>query len=79
MAAEGGVVGLVAALARHNVACAARLAQALGHHHEQVVADLAARTGKLVVPQLFWGNRHIVGFDPDALAELVAAYRATAA
>jgi glutaredoxin len=39
-------------------------------------AELAARTGQLVVPQLFWGDRHIVGFDPEALAELAAAYRA---
>ncbi len=46
---------------------------------ESARADLAARTGTLVVPQLFWGNRHIVGFDPDRLAELVAAYRAAAA
>ena len=40
-------------------------------------AELRARTGALVVPQLFWGGRHVVGFDPDALAELVAAYRAS--
>ena len=37
-------------------------------------AELEARTGALVVPQLFWGERHIVGYDPDALDELVAAY-----
>jgi glutaredoxin len=43
---------------------------------EQVRAELAARTGALVVPQLFWGHHHIVGFDPDSLTELVAAYRA---
>jgi glutaredoxin len=42
-------------------------------------AELAARTQKLVVPQLFWGDRHVVGFDPDALAELVQAYRESAA
>ena len=41
--------------------------------------ELAARTGELVVPQLFWADRHIVGFDPDALTELVHAYRATLA
>jgi glutaredoxin len=43
---------------------------------DEARAELAARTGELVVPQLFWGDRHIVGFDPDALAGLVAAYRA---
>ena len=41
--------------------------------------QLEARTGAMVVPQLFWSDRHIVGFDPDALTELVRAYRATAA
>ena len=40
--------------------------------------ELQRRTGRLVVPQLYWGDRHVVGFDPDALAELVAAYRASA-
>jgi glutaredoxin len=30
----------------------------------------------LVVPQLFWGDTHIVGFDPEALDELVRSYRA---
>ena len=37
--------------------------------------ELESRTGELVVPQLFWRDRHIVGFDPEALAELVAEYR----
>jgi glutaredoxin len=37
--------------------------------------ELAARTSELVVPQLFWRERHIVGFDPAALTELVQAYR----
>lgn len=37
--------------------------------------ELAARTAKLVVPQLFWRERHIVGFDPAALEELAQAYR----
>ena len=41
--------------------------------------ELLARTGDLVVPQLFWGDRHIVGFEPAALADLVAAYREDAA
>ena len=39
--------------------------------------ELETRTGALVVPQLFWRDRHIVGFDPDALAELVSEYQAT--
>jgi glutaredoxin len=42
---------------------------------EDARAELESRTGKLIVPQLFWRDRHIVGFDPDALAELVADYR----
>ena len=37
--------------------------------------ELESQTGALVVPQLFWRDRHIVGFDPDALSELVAEYR----
>jgi glutaredoxin len=40
-------------------------------------AELESRTGGLVVPQLFWRDRHIVGFDPEALADLVDAYRQT--
>ena len=39
-------------------------------------AELEARTGALVVPQLFWGDRHIVGYEPEALAELAADYGA---
>lgn len=46
---------------------------------EEARAELAARTEKLVVPQLFWGDRHVVGFDPEALGELVQAYRRSAA
>ena len=46
---------------------------------EDARAELAGRTEKLVVPQLFWGDRHVVGFDPEALGELVQAYRASAA
>ena len=41
--------------------------------------ELAGRTDKLVVPQLFWGDRHIVGFDPEALTDLVQAYRESGA
>ena len=40
--------------------------------------ELAALTGTLVVPQLFWRDRRIAGFDPDALTELVREYRAIA-
>jgi glutaredoxin len=43
-------------------------------HSEAARAELATRTAKLVVPQLFWGDRHIVGFDEEALEELAAAY-----
>jgi glutaredoxin len=42
---------------------------------EDARAELAGRTAKLVVPQLFWGDRHVVGFDPEALTDLVNAYR----
>ncbi len=42
---------------------------------ESARAELAARTTQLVVPQLFWGDTHIVGFDPEALTGLVQAYR----
>ena len=48
-------------------------------HSEEARAELAARTADLVVPQLFWGEVHVVGFDPPALEELVQAYRAAAA
>ena len=41
--------------------------------------ELAVRTTELVVPQLFWRDRHIVGFDPEALDDLVRAYRESAA
>ena len=41
--------------------------------------ELATRTGKLVVPQLFWRDRHILGFDPEALDEFATAYKASLA
>jgi len=41
--------------------------------------ELAARTSELVVPQLFWRERHILGFDPSALEELAQAYRESVA
>jgi len=37
--------------------------------------ELAERTGKLVVPQLFWRDHHVLGFDPAALEALAASYR----
>ncbi len=43
---------------------------------EEARAELESRTGALVVPQLFWGDRHVVGYDPEALAEIVSAYGA---
>ena len=36
--------------------------------------ELAARTTELIVPQLFWRDRHIIGYDPAALEELAQAY-----
>lgn len=39
-------------------------------------AELAERTDALVVPQLFWRDVHIIGFDPEALATLAAAITA---
>ncbi len=46
---------------------------------EEFRAELAERTDRLVVPQLFWGHLHLVGFDPGALTDLVDAYRAAPA
>lgn len=46
---------------------------------EEARRELADRADAVVVPQLFWGDRHVVGFDPEALTELVDAYRATVA
>lgn len=43
--------------------------------NESARLELAELTGGLVVPQLFWGSRRIVGFDPDALNELVRVHR----
>jgi glutaredoxin len=42
---------------------------------EEARAELSERTDQLVVPQLFWRDRHIVGFDPEALTDFVRAYR----
>ena len=36
--------------------------------------DLLARGEELIVPQLFWRDHHIVGFDPQALDQLATAY-----
>lgn len=45
---------------------------------EEARIDLSERTEQLVVPQLFWRDHHIVGYDPEALGELVRAYRESA-
>lgn len=42
---------------------------------EEARVELATRTGKLVVPQLFWRDHHVLGFDPAALDELANAYK----
>ena len=44
-------------------------------HREEARTELAERSADIVVPQLFWRDVHIVGFDPSALEELVRAYR----
>ena len=46
---------------------------------EQHRDELLERTGALVVPRLVYGERVVVGFDPEALAEVVADYRAARA
>ena len=48
-------------------------------HSEEARDELASRTTELVVPQLFWRDRHIVGFEPAALDELARAYRESVA
>ena len=45
---------------------------------DEARAELEARAGRLVVPQLFWRDRRVVGFDPGALDDLVDSYRAAA-
>lgn len=39
-------------------------------------AELLQRSGALVVPQLFWGDHHLVGYDPEALEAIARAYDA---
>jgi glutaredoxin len=46
---------------------------------EAARSELAERTSELVVPQLFWGKTHIVGFDADALERLAADYHGSVA
>jgi glutaredoxin len=46
---------------------------------EAARAELTDRTGALLVPQLFWRDHHVVGFDPEALGRLADAFRAAAA
>lgn len=62
-------------LSDHDVPFADRNIRKSGEARDELVA----RTDKLVVPQLFWGDRHIVGFDPEALTGLVQAYRESGA
>ena len=45
---------------------------------EDAREELAQRSEHIVVPQLFWDDVHIVGFDPTALDGLVQAYKAAA-
>lgn len=42
---------------------------------ESGLSELRSRTGDVVVPQLFYGDRSVTGFDPSAIDELIAAYR----
>jgi len=42
---------------------------------EAALDELATRGTDVIVPQLFWRDHHIVGFDPAALEELADAYR----
>ena len=42
---------------------------------EEARAELLERTDRLLVPQLVWRDRHVVGFDVEALTDLVQAYR----
>ena len=44
-------------------------------HSEAARDELAARSPQLVVPQLFWRDHHIVGFDPAALEDLAHTFR----
>jgi glutaredoxin len=46
---------------------------------EEARDELATRTGRLVVPQLFWRDHHILGFDNEALDSLATAYKGTLA
>jgi glutaredoxin len=41
---------------------------------EEARAELLALTGELLVPLLVFGDRLFVGFDPDALDEVVGLY-----
>ena len=48
-------------------------------HNDEALADLAERSADIIVPQLFWRDVHVVGFDPSALEQLVRSYRAAVA
>ena len=47
--------------------------------NEDARSELAERSADIVVPQLFWRDVHVVGFDPSALEELVRGYKAAVA
>ena len=45
-------------------------------HSPEAREELQALTGDLVVPHLLYGEHSVVGFDPDALSQVVATYHA---
>jgi len=45
-------------------------------HSQEARDELMSLTGDLVVPLVVYGNQRVVGFDPDALSQIVAAYLA---
>ncbi len=46
-------------------------------HSEEAREELRMLRGDLAVPVLVYGERQIVGFDPDALNEIIGAVRAS--
>ena len=41
---------------------------------EEARDELLALTGDLIVPSVVFGDRHVVGFDPDGLSEVAEAF-----
>ena len=41
---------------------------------EEAREELAAMTGNLIVPLLIFGDRRVIGYDPDGLHEIARAY-----